>query len=271
MHAYIDFVNYVIHNGTSCEERTGTGMKAINGTSFKHNMADGFPLLQTKKINLKNIAVELDMFLKGVTDRRFLHAANCKIWDHWTSPTKAHKDDLGPIYGYQWRSFNGDVNCDQIRFIVHELKNNPNSRRLLCSAWNPLQTDEMALPPCHFAFQLMVRPGLQRDFLDLVWYQRSVDVCIGLPYDLASYALLLLLFCNCGNFVPGYITGLFGSTHIYNNHIEPFLLEQLPRVNIEKGPVSVNVDFMTPLDFDYNNVSLHNYSPEPFIKYEVAV
>lgn len=247
MRSYLKIVQSIIDNGIEKADRTGTGTIAIAGAMFEHDMNRGFPLLTTKKMPFKIIATELEFFLRGITDKEWLKERNCHIWDEWCNPKKTpygHDEttkqkmtkerDLGAIYGFQWRHFNAPYDkwnsdytnqgVDQIKNLVDILKNDPNSRRMIVSAWNPQQLDIMALPPCHWAFQITVLDGK----LNLLWNQRSVDVMLGLPFNIASYALLLHLLAKEAELEEGKLIGFLGDVHIYKNHLKG-AREQLTR------------------------------------------
>lgn len=274
MKAYLDILDNIMTNATDLRmNRTGIpdiGLSA--GAVFEHDMSTGFPLVTTKKMGLKNIATELEFFLHGITDKRWLQDRKCHIWDEWANPVKVEQKyniatnnlpnltddektnirnaimdserDLGPIYGFQWRHFGGEYvwnenrinknptdnfnpknpGIDQVQNAIYKLKNNPNDRRILVSAWNPVAIPQMALPPCHVMHQLVVRDGK----LSLIWTQRSCDMFLGVPYNIASYALLLLLYAKEAGLKPGMLKGELHDAHIYQNHI-PQVREQLKR------------------------------------------
>src|SRR3990167_9362208 len=247
MKAYLDIVKNVLENGEKKTDRTGTGTLTIAGTIFKHDMKNGFPLLTTKKVPFRLVASELEFFIKGITDKKWLQDRNNHIWDEWCTPTKvsyAHDDetknkmkeerDLGPIYGFQWRHFNadyknhetdhGDAGVDQLKYIIEKLKSDPGDRRMIVSAWNPVKLKEMALPPCHYGFQVTVISGR----VNLLWNQRSVDTMLGLPFNIASYALLLHLLAKESGLKEGKLVGFLGDVHLFENHIEG-AKEQLSR------------------------------------------
>lgn len=253
---YIDLLDLIVQLGTDKDDRTGTGTKSIFGAQIRHCMCDGFPLLTTKKLSLKNIATELKWFLKGRTDIQYLRDNGCKIWDGDYNKSGRTDGSLGPIYGKQWRDWNG---TDQIQNLIKGLKENPDSRRHMVSAWNVGELDEMTLPPCHYGFQCYVSEGV----LSLMWNQRSVDTFLGLPYNIASYGLLLLLLCEETGYIPGTIIGNLGDVHLYNNHIEQ-AEEQMKRVGYEKLPTIElsNVDILNG-EFDYE---LKDYESHPHIK-----
>ena len=292
MKSYLDIVNNVITNGTLKDNRTGTYTLSLPNQVFSHDMSKGFPLLTTKKMPLRVIAVELEGFIKGITSKKWYQNRNCHIWDEWANPKlvnwviKQHNsdkkeiqkecDDLGPIYGYQWRRFNqvydeNDNGClpqyDQLKTIVDTLHNNPDDRRMVCSAWNPVQMDRMALPPCHFAWGLVHNNGV----LSLYWVQRSCDLMLGVPFNIASYGLLLELLCKEANMQAGNLTGLLADCHIYQNHYEG-AREQCARL-----PAILPTITITPQeDFDifqwtYKDILLENYNYQDKIDFKVAV
>ena len=274
MQAYLDILDNILTNGKDVRHNR-TGIPDIglsSGAVFEHNMADGFPLMTTKKMGLKNIATELEFFIRGITDKKWLQDRNCHIWDEWANPVKVEQKysiatsklpnltdtektqilnsimdserDLGPIYGFQWRHFGGEYvweenhinknptdnfnpnnpGIDQVKVAIEKLKNNQNDRRILVSAWNPMAIPQMALPPCHVMHQLVVRDGK----LSLIWTQRSCDMFLGVPYNIASYALLLLLYAKESGLKPGTLKGELHDAHIYQNHT-PQVREQLSR------------------------------------------
>lgn len=279
---YINLLKNIKQNGTNKGDRTGTGTRSLSGAMIQHDMSEGFPLLTTKRVAFKTMAVELEGFIKGITDKQWYKDRKCNIWNEWCNPAaipsglehntriKFQKSecDLGPIYGSQWRNFNGD-NYDQLSKVLNSLKSNPTDRRMIVSAWNPLQLSEMALPPCHLLFQVIVRG----DYLDLLWYQRSVDVFLGLPFNIASYGLLLELLAKQFDYKVGVLTGFLGDTHIYNNHVEQ-VDEQISRLGKEYPLPSVVIT-NTLTDIRNLEVSgdivLADYNYLPSIKAEVSV
>src|SRR3989338_751832 len=238
MKAYLDIVKKILEEGIEKTDRTGTGTISIPGIIFEHDMAMGFPLLTTKKMPFKIIATELEFFIKGLTDKKWLIDRNCHIWDEWANPEKApyghdevskkrmlEERDLGPVYGFQWRHFGAPYynydsdytgqGVDQLKYVVDTLKTNPADRRLIVSAWNPTAKNQMALPPCHYSFQITVIGNK----LNLLWNQRSGDVMLGLPFNIASYATLLHLFAKETKIEAGRLVGFLGDVHIYANHV----------------------------------------------------
>jgi thymidylate synthase len=252
---------------------------------FEHNISEGFPLLTTKKMWVKSIFAELEFFIKGITSKKWLEDRSCTIWREWANPkivpyghdeeTKKKmmgEDDLGAIYSFQYRHFGAPYSknsatggVDQIKEAINLLKTNPNSRRIIVTAWNPVQLDEAALPACHYGYQLIV----QGDKLNLLWSQRSVDVALGLPYNIASYAMLLMLYALESGFKPGKLIGFLGDTHIYTNHIDG-LKEQLSRETLELPKLTIP-NFTSIFDWEYTQFEIDNYHPHPAIKFDIAV
>lgn len=288
MKAYLEIIKKILSEGVEKKDRTGTGTLAIAGAMFEHDMSTGFPLITTKSVPLRLVASELEFFIKGITDKEWLRSKNNHIWDAWCSPDKVkygHDEEtkekmnaereLGPIYGFQWRHFNGKYNgwnsehgtegVDQLKEIVETLKKDPTSRRMICMAWNPAQQKHMALPPCHYGFQVTVTDGK----LNLMWNQRSVDVALGLPFNIASYALLLHLLAKEAGLKEGRLVGFLADTHIYLNHVEG-LKEQLSRT---PDPLcSIRTDNFTSIfDWKYEDSVVENYEHHPRIKFDVAV
>ena len=264
MKPYLDLMRHVLEHGTEKTDRTGTGTRSVFGYQMRFNLADGFPLLTTKKLHLRSIAHELLWFLKGDTNIGYLKENNVSIWDEWAD----ENGDLGPVYGYQWRSWptpdGGHV--DQIANVVNQIKNNPDSRRLIVSAWNPALVDEMALPPCHALFQFYVADGK----LSLQLYQRSADVFLGVPFNIASYALLLMMMAQVCDLEVGDYVHTFGDVHIYNNHFEQ-VNRQLERTPKPLPTMKLNPEIKDIFDFDFEDFTLENYDPHPGIKAPVAI
>ena len=288
MEAYLDLVEKVLTNGVLKPNRTGTDTIAIEGYTFKHDMKNGFPLLTTKKIKFERVSSELEFFIKGVTDKKWLLDRGSHIWDEWTSKKQYSYDvetpeqltdhrnrELGPIYGWLWRHFGAkyegfDKNYygkgfDQLAYILKLLKTNPNSRRMYISAWNPTQLEEVALPSCHYGFYVDVLDNR----LHLTWDQRSIDVAVGLPFNIASYAILLHLFAKESGFGEGILTGSLKGVHIYVNHVDR-LKEQLKREPYHL-PQIITQNFTSLLDWNYDDSRIENYKHHPFIKFDVAV
>ena len=252
---YQDLLSYIIDKGQEKGDRTGTGTLSVFGRQFRHEMSLGFPLLTTKKMAVKTMMTELKWFLKGRTDIQYLRDNGCKIWDG--DFEKAGKEDgtLGPIYGKQWRDWNG---IDQIAELLTSIRNNPNSRRLIVSAWNVGELEEMTLPPCHYGFQLNVRG----EYLDLMWNQRSVDTFLGLPFNIASYGLLLSLIAYETGYKPGSLIGSLGDTHLYTNHIEQAEL-QIKRTSFDLPTLKIISSDILNGEFE---VEFENYISRPAIK-----
>lgn len=264
MKQYHDLLKHVLEHGVIKEDRTGTGTKSIFGYQMRFDLQLGFPLLTTKKVHLKSITHELLWFLKGETNLKYLHDNKVTIWDEW-----ADKDgELGPIYGHQWRSWtapDGTV-IDQISDLINNIKKNPDSRRLLVTAWNPGQLHKMALPPCHILFQFYVADGK----LSCQLYQRSADIFLGVPFNIASYALLTLMVAQVTGLKPGEFIHTFGDAHIYLNHMEQVNL-QLSRDFRELPHMELNKEVKSIFDFKYEDFTLTGYDPHPAIKASVAV
>lgn len=297
MESYKKLVEHILSKGTVKHNRTGIDTISVSGYMFEHDMIDGFPLLTTKKMAYKSIFSELEFFIKGYHDKEWLKERNNHIWDEWCSPilqkygtdeeTKEKMkniSELGPIYGVQWRNFDGthyfDENVsemysdeikkgvDQLKYIVDEIKTNPESRRMICSAWNPNQISAMALPPCHVLWQVLI--NTETNTMDLIWYQRSVDTMLGLPFNIASYALLLTLLCKeSGKYKPGKLIGMLGDVHIYSNHIDG-AKEQLTRETHKLPSIEID-DFDSIFNFDSSKVRVINYESEPKISFPIAV
>jgi len=282
MKQYLDILGRILKEGKLKHNRTGVDTLSISGSMIEFDMSTGkFPLLTTKKMGLKNICAELEMFIKGIANKEFLKERNCHIWDEWANPAKvpygndeatkakmAAENDLGKIYGYQWNNFN-DSGINQLKNVIHTLQTNPNDRRMLVSAWNPQQLDQMALPPCHYCFQLLSNEG----YVDLLWNQRSSDFPLGVPYDLASYAMLLTLICKQVKMKPGKVIGFFADSHIYVNQIDG-VKEQLQREPMTPPSVEIlNADDpnWTIWDWKYTDFELKDYQSHPTIKFPVAV
>ena len=264
MKQYLDLLRHIRENGVMKEDRTGTGTQSVFGYQMRFNLADGFPLLTTKKVHLKSIIYELLWFLDGNTNAHWLQERGVTIWDEW-----AREDgDLGPVYGHQWRSWpkadGGTV--DQISQLIETIKHNPDSRRMLVSAWNPGEIDKMALPPCHCLFQFYVANGK----LSCQLYQRSADVFLGVPFNIASYALLTMMVAQVCGLEPGEFIHTTGDTHIYRNHFEQVAL-QLSREPRELPVMKINPEVKDIFSFKYEDFTLEGYDPYPGIKAPVAV
>lgn len=274
MQQYLDLVQHVLDQGVQKGDRTGTGTKSIFGYQMRFDLNQGFPLVTTKKVHLKSIIHELLWFLKGDTNIAYLQENGVRIWNEWANEA----GDLGPVYGYQWRNWNGEE-IDQIQEIIETLKTNPNSRRMLVSAWNPsvlpdtslsfeenVALGKVALPPCHAFFQFYVAEGK----LSCQLYQRSADVFLGVPFNIASYALLTMMIAQVCGLGYGDFVHTFGDVHIYNNHMEQVAL-QLSRTPKPLPTMRLNPEVKNILDFTYQDFTLENYDPHPSIKGKVAV
>lgn len=264
MKQYIDLLRHVMENGVDKGDRTGTGTRSVFGYQMRFNLEDGFPVLTTKKLHLRSIIHELLWFLSGDTNIKYLHDNGVTIWDEWAD----ENGDLGPVYGYQWRSWpnpNGQ-SIDQISQVVNSLKNNPDSRRHIVSAWNPAEVDKMALPPCHSLFQFYVADGR----LSCQLYQRSADLFLGVPFNIASYALLTMMMAQVTGLKPGEFVHTLGDVHIYSNHFEQ-VKEQLSREPRALPVMKINPEVKSIFDFKYEDFTLEGYDPHPTIKAPIAV
>lgn len=264
MKQYLDLLRHILQHGTDKGDRTGTGTRSVFGYQMRFNLEEGFPLLTTKKLHLKSIIYELLWFLRGDTNARWLQERGVRIWNEWASPD----GDLGHIYGYQWRSwpaYDGGF-IDQISEAVQTIKNNPDSRRIIVSAWNVADLKNMNLPPCHAFFQFYVADGR----LSLQLYQRSADSFLGVPFNIASYALLTMMIAQVCGLRPGDFIHTLGDAHIYNNHFEQ-VREQLSRTPRALPTMRINPDVHSIFDFKYEDFTLENYDPLPHIKGEVSV
>jgi len=264
MRQYLDLMRQVLDGGVRKTDRTGTGTLSIFGHQMRFDLAAGFPLVTTKKVHLKSIIHELIWFLSGDTNIAYLKANGVSIWDAWADET----GDLGPVYGAQWRSWptGGGGSIDQIRDVVEQIRINPDSRRLIVSAWNPAEVDKMALPPCHCLFQFYVADGR----LSCQLYQRSADIFLGLPFNIASYALLTLMMAQVTGLKPGEFILSLGDTHLYLNHLEQARL-QLERDPRRLPTMRLNPEVNAIFDFVYDDFTLEGYEPHPHIKAVVAV
>lgn len=265
MKQYKELLHHILDNGVQKGDRTGTGTKSVFGYQMRFNLADGFPLLTTKKVHLKSVIYELLWFLKGDTNIKYLNDNGVRIWNEWADK----EGDLGNIYGHQWRSWGARKNqkdIDQISELIHAIKTNPNSRRLIVSAWNVADLDRMALPPCHCLFQFYVADGK----LSCQLYQRSADVFLGVPFNIASYALLTMMVAQVCDLEVGEFIHTFGDAHLYNNHLEQVNL-QLSRECRPLPKMVLNPKIKDIFSFDYNYFNLINYKPHPSIKGSVAV
>ncbi len=288
MKQYLDIVRHILDNGERKENRTGVDAITVAGVMFEHDMSRGFPLLTTKKMPFKTLRAELEFFIKGLTDKQWLQDRRCTIWDEWANPKKApyghdeeskkrmrEERDLGPVYGFQWRHFdapyeNFDTDytgkgIDQLMKVVETLKKNPNDRRMIVVAWNPKALPEQALPPCHYGFQVTVINGK----LNLLWNQRSVDTMLGLPFNIASYALLLHLLAKESGLQEGKLIGFLADTHIYVNHLDG-AKEQLAR-EPKALPKIITEPFTSIFDWTGEHTRLEGYEPMDRIEFPIAV
>ncbi|MBN1112934.1 MAG: thymidylate synthase [Bacteroidales bacterium] len=264
MKQYLDLLDHVLQNGTVKEDRTGTGTKSVFGYQMRFNLEDGFPLLTTKKLHTKSIIHELLWFLKGETNIKYLQDNGVRIWNEWAD----ENGDLGPVYGSQWRSWinaKGET-IDQISQVIDSIKNNPDSRRHIVNAWNVGEIDNMALPPCHILFQFYVANGK----LSCQLYQRSADIFLGVPFNIASYAMLLSMVAQVTGLKPGEFVHTLGDAHIYLNHIEQ-VKEQLSRTPYSLPQLEINKDVKSIFDFKFEDFKIVNYNSHPHIKGEIAI
>lgn len=290
MQAYLDIVKKVLEKGEKKTDRTGTGTFSVPGILFEHEMSAGFPLLTTKKIPYRLVASELEFFIKGITDKQWLIERNNHIWDEWCTPLRipyAHDEetkkrmleerDLGPLYGWQWRHFGANYKTydtdytgqgvDQLKVLVEKIRKTPDSRQMLVLAWNPVDIDKVVPPFCHYGFQVTVVNGK----LNLLWSQRSVDVALGLPFNIASYATLLHLLAKETGYQEGKLVGFLADTHIYSNHVEG-LKEQLTRdPNLYPLPQISTPNFTSIFDWKYEDTQILNYQSFPRISFPIAV
>jgi thymidylate synthase len=264
MQQYLDLVKHIIETGTDKSDRTGTGTRSVFGYQMRFDLSKGFPLVTTKKCHLKSIIYELLWFLQGDTNIGYLKQHNVKIWDEWAD----ENGDLGPVYGKQWRSWAGagGVEVDQVKDLIHQIKNNPDSRRMIISAWNVADLPRMKLMPCHCLFQFYVANGR----LSCQLYQRSADVFLGVPFNIASYALLTMMIAQVCNLQPGEFVHSFGDVHLYSNHFEQANL-QLTRTPFPLPTMKINPDVKDIFSFQFEDFELVNYVSHPGIKAPVAV
>ncbi len=280
MRQYLELLSALLERGREREDRTGTGTLGLFGAQLRFDLQDGFPLLTTKKLHTKSIIHELLWFLRGDTHVASLQAAGVRIWDEWATPEQTARfgraaGDLGPVYGHQWRNFGATKRADgsyasdgvdQLARLVEQLRVNPSSRRLIVTGWNPREADEVALPPCHTLFQLNVQDGA----LSCQLYQRSADFFLGVPFNLASYALLTQMLAHVTGLAPGEFVHTFGDVHLYKNHVEQARLQltraprALPRMTLDPSVKSL-------FDFRFEHFALEGYDPHPHIKAEVSV
>ena len=274
MDQYLKLIQHVIKEGTTKTDRTGTGTTSVFGYQMRFDLAEGFPLVTTKKIHVKSVVHELLWFLKGETNIAYLQKNGVRIWNEWAN----EKGELGPVYGHQWRNWNSE-GIDQISEVIETIKTNPDSRRLMVSAWNPsvmpdtrvsfaenVEQNKAALPPCHAFFQFYVADGK----LSCQLYQRSADVFLGVPFNIASYALLTLMVAQVCGYKPGDFIHSFGDVHIYSNHKEQ-IQEQLSRTPKPLPQVRLNTKIKNIFDFTYDDIELIGYDPYPLIKGKVAI
>ena len=290
MRTYLDIVKKILAEGELVDTRQGTKAYTIAGAIFEHDMEKGFPLLTTKKMPFRLIASELEFFINGFTDKKWLLDRNNHIWDEWASPVKApyghdeeskkrmlEERDLGPIYGFQWRHFNAKYEnydtdysgkgFDQLKKVIQTLKENPRDRRMIVSAWNPLQINEMGLPPCHYSFQITTINGK----LNLLWNQRSVDTMLGLPFNIASYALLLHLIAKESGLKEGKLVGFLADVHLFENHVEG-AKEQISRDPEKyKLPMIETAEWKSIFKWKYEDTILKNYESYEKISFEIAI
>lgn len=264
MNQYENLLRHVYENGITKTDRTGTGTKSVFGAQIRFDLSEGFPLITTKKVHLKSIIYELLWFIKGETNTKFLTDNGVTIWDEWADK----EGNLGPVYGYQWRSWPAADGryIDQLTEVIDTIKRNPDSRRMIVSAWNVADLPKMALMPCHAFFQFYVADGK----LSCQLYQRSADMFLGVPFNIASYALLTLMMAQVCNLQPGEFVHTFGDAHIYSNHFEQVEL-QLSRDPRPYPIMNINPNIQSLFDFSYSDFTLANYNPHPPIKATVAV
>lgn len=264
MQQYLSLLNRILTEGATKTDRTGTGTMSVFGNQMRFNLADGFPLLTTKKLHLKSIIYELLWFLRGDTNVHYLQEHGVRIWNEWAD----ENGDLGPVYGHQWRSwpdYNGGT-IDQIQNVLDLIRNHPDSRRMIVSAWNPAEVEQMALPPCHCLFQFYVADGK----LSLQLYQRSADTFLGVPFNIASYSLLLQMMAQVSGLEAGEFIHTTGDTHLYLNHLDQARL-QLTRTQRPLPKMRINPDVKNLFDFHYEDFQLEGYDPWPHISAQVSV
>ena len=264
MRQYLDLLQHLLDHGVVKEDRTGTGTRSVLGYQMRFHLPDGFPVLTTKKLHLRSIIHELLWFIRGETNVRYLHDNKVTIWDEWAD----ENGDLGPIYGRQWRSWPkpGGGSIDQLSEVIDEIQGNPDSRRLIVSAWNVADLPNMALPPCHAMFQFYVAEGR----LSCQLYQRSADAFLGVPFNIASYGLLTLMIAQAVGLAPGDFVHTFGDVHLYSNHVDQARL-QLTREPRQLPAMRLNPDVRSVFDFRYEDFALESYDPHPRIPAPVAV
>lgn len=264
MQQYLDMMRHVLENGVRKSDRTGTGTISVFGYQMRFPLAAEFPVLTTKKLHLKSIIYELLWMLQGDTNIQYLNDHGVRIWDEWAD----EKGELGPVYGAQWRAYRGanDQVVDQISWVLEQIKSNPDSRRHMVSAWNPIEVEKMALPPCHTLFQFYVAGGR----LSCQLYQRSADIFLGVPFNIASYALLTVMMAQVTDLKPGEFVHSFGDAHIYLDHMDQVKL-QLSRTPRPLPRMKINPDVSSIFEFEYEDFDLVGYDPHPHIKAEVSV
>lgn len=275
MQAYLDLLRHILQTGADKDDRTGTGTRSVFGYQMRFDLKEGFPLVTTKKVHLKSIIYELLWFLKGETNIKYLKDNGVSIWDEWADA----KGDLGPVYGKQWRSWEGanGQTVDQVSALIHQLKNNPDSRRMIISAWNVADLPDMKLMPCHCLFQFYVRPATEeqqlrgiKGNLSCQLYQRSADVFLGVPFNIASYALLTMMIAQVCDMEADEFVHSFGDAHLYKNHFEQAEL-QLSRTPFPLPKMKINPDIKDIFSFTFQDFELLNYQSHPAIKAPVAV
>lgn len=263
MRQYLDLLEHVLTNGVEKSDRTGTGTRSVFGYQMRFDLSEGFPLVTTKKLHIRSIVHELLWFLKGETNLKYLHENKVSIWDEWAD----ENGDLGPIYGHQWRSWPSDKGAiDQIGHVLDLIRNNPDSRRMIVSAWNVGELEKMALPPCHILFQFYVADGR----LSCQLYQRSADLFLGVPFNIASYALLTHMIAQSTGLKAGDFVHTFGDVHIYTNHLEQVKL-QLTREPKKRPELWLNPKIRNVFEFSFEDIEIRDYEAHPHIKGKVAV
>lgn len=282
MKQYHELLKHILHHGVERDDRTGTGTLSVFGYQTRYNLADGFPLVTTKKVHLKSIIHELLWFLKGETNLNYLKENGVTIWDEWATAEQCARfkrpaGELGPVYGHQWRNFGASLKADgtynndgvdQIQRLIDQIKSNPTSRRLIVSGWHAGEADLVALPPCHTLFQFYV--DVKRELLHCQLYQRSADSFLGVPFNIASYSLLTLMIAQVTGLKPGEFVHTFGDLHLYKNHMEQAEL-QLSREPRTLPKMIINPNVKSIFDFKFEDFKLENYDPHPAIKAPVAV
>ena len=282
MHQYLALLQEVLEQGQVRDDRTGTGTRSVFGRQVRYDLADGFPLLTTKKVHFRSVLYELLWFLRGDTDVSWLQDHKVRIWNEWATEEQCARfgrkaGDLGPVYGHQWRNFGARENADgtyapdgvdQIAQVVEQIRTNPFSRRLIVSGWNPCEADQVALPPCHTLFQFYVDRDGSR--LSCQLYQRSADIFLGVPFNIASYSLLTAMIAHVCGLTAGEFVHTFGDLHLYSNHVDQ-AREQLSRTPRKLPAITLNPEIRDIFAFRYEDVELHDYDPAPHIKAPVSV